>query len=139
MVLLMIITEQMCQAFIPLIKKGGRIVNVSSEASSLKNYSREIQQRFRDPNISLQGIEKLLSDFQVICVEAAYRRCRGLKSWTNVQTQFKGHISQRAIKAYIYDIMLILGRRIGELEPESRTMETLRRNVSKRNMDMLRW
>ncbi|KAL9047342.1 MAG: hypothetical protein Q9214_000054 [Letrouitia sp. 1 TL-2023] len=63
---LMTIIGQMCRALIPLLKKGGRIVNVSSKASSLKSYSGEIQQRFRDPNMSLHSIEQLLRDFQIL-------------------------------------------------------------------------
>lgn len=38
----------MCQKFLPLLRPSGRIVNLSSTASSLNNYSSEIQSAFRD-------------------------------------------------------------------------------------------
>ena len=55
----------MCQAFIPLLKKGGRIVNVSSVGSSLNQYSDEIKQRFRDPKMTLEDLEGMMTEYQV--------------------------------------------------------------------------
>lgn len=54
----------MCQAFIPLMRKGGRIVNISSTGSSLDQYSGAIQQRFRSPKLSLEGLEIIMQEYQ---------------------------------------------------------------------------
>ena len=55
----------MCQAFLPIMRKNGRIVNVSSAGSSLSNYSPDIQERFRNPHKSLQDIETLVQEYEV--------------------------------------------------------------------------
>ena len=54
----------MCQTFIPLLRPAGRIVNVSSTASSLSNYSSSIQSRFRSSTLTLEALETLLSEYQ---------------------------------------------------------------------------
>ena len=56
---------QMCHTFIPLLSQKGRIVNVSSTGSSLSQYDKEIQQRFRSSNMTLDGLEKLMQEYQV--------------------------------------------------------------------------
>ena len=58
--------QQMCQIFKPLLSKSGRIVNVSSTGSSLSQYSEEIQQRFRSPKMTLQDLEDLMQEYQVL-------------------------------------------------------------------------
>ena len=58
--------QQMCQIFKPLLSKSGRIVNVSSTGSSLGQYSEEIQQRFRSSNMTLQDLEDLMEEYQVL-------------------------------------------------------------------------
>ena len=55
----------MCQAFLPIMRQNGRIVNVSSVGGTLKNYSADIQERFRNPNKSLQDIEILVQEYEV--------------------------------------------------------------------------
>ena len=67
----------MCQAFIPLLSKKGRIVNVSSTGSSLSNYSKEIQQRFRDPKMTLQDLETLMEEYE----ECAKNRTETKNGW----------------------------------------------------------
>ncbi|KAL8673966.1 MAG: hypothetical protein Q9168_001609 [Polycauliona sp. 1 TL-2023] len=57
-------TLNMCQTFIPLLKKNGRIVNVSSAGSSLNGYSSKIQQRFRDPNMTLPDLHQMMKEYQ---------------------------------------------------------------------------
>ena len=57
---------QMCQTFIPLLSKTGRIVNVSSVGSSLKQYSKAIQQRFRSSKMTLEGLEGMMQEYQVL-------------------------------------------------------------------------
>jgi len=54
---------QMCQTFIPLLSKNGRIVNMSSIASQLKAYSPEIQARFRDPHATVETLNDIAQDF----------------------------------------------------------------------------
>jgi carbonyl reductase 1 len=54
---------QMCQTFIPLLSKNGRIVNMSSIASQLKAYSPEIQARFRDPHATVETLNDIAHDF----------------------------------------------------------------------------
>lgn len=54
---------EMCQAFIPVMRRTGRIVNLSSVASYLDPYSKEIQERFRTAR-SLQDLEDLIADYE---------------------------------------------------------------------------
>ncbi|KAL9583427.1 MAG: hypothetical protein Q9212_002713 [Teloschistes hypoglaucus] len=54
----------MCQTFIPLLTKDGRIVNVSSTGSSLSGYSKEIQDRFRNPNMKLSDLEQMMHEYK---------------------------------------------------------------------------
>lgn len=53
----------MCETFIPLLSKSGRIVNISSTASQLKAYTPELQTRFRDPNHTRDSLDALAEDF----------------------------------------------------------------------------
>ena len=55
----------MCQSFIPLLRKDGRIVNVSSTASSLGEYGDVLQQRFRNPKMTLEELEEMMQEYQV--------------------------------------------------------------------------
>lgn len=55
----------MCHAFLPIMAKNGRIVNMSSVGSSLKPYSEAMRQRFRNPNASQQDLDQLADDFLV--------------------------------------------------------------------------
>ncbi|KAK5111627.1 hypothetical protein LTR85_011805 [Meristemomyces frigidus] len=56
-------TLEMCRAFLPLLSKNGRIVNLSSVASSLKPYSEAIKQRFRNPDASLEDLDALAEEY----------------------------------------------------------------------------
>ncbi|KAK4541347.1 hypothetical protein LTR36_008105 [Oleoguttula mirabilis] len=56
-------TLDMCRTFVPLLAKNGRIVNVSSVASSLKPYSDTIQHRFRNPHASLEDLNELAEEY----------------------------------------------------------------------------
>ncbi len=58
-------TLQMCVTFLPLIKPGGRIVNLSSVASSLRSYSEGLQARFRDPKMTLSALQALVTEYEV--------------------------------------------------------------------------
>ena len=59
----------MCQAFIPMLSKRGRIVNISSVGSSLQQYSKNIQQRFRSSKMTLEDLEALLQEYEVGILE----------------------------------------------------------------------
>ena len=52
----------------PLLTQGkrGRIVNVSSTDSSLGKYSKEIQQRFHNPKMTLQDLEAMVQEYQTL-------------------------------------------------------------------------
>ncbi|KAL8769914.1 MAG: hypothetical protein Q9194_005301 [Teloschistes cf. exilis] len=67
----------MCQTFIPLLSKNGRIVNVSSTGSSLSGYSKEIQDRFRNPDMKLPDLEQMMHEYQ----EAADRGTESRLGW----------------------------------------------------------
>lgn len=56
-------TLDMCQTFIPLLSKSGRIVNLSSTASQLKAYSPELQARFRDPHNTTQTLDDIAEEY----------------------------------------------------------------------------
>ncbi|KAL8691803.1 MAG: hypothetical protein Q9218_003049 [Villophora microphyllina] len=70
-------TGQMCQTFIPLLSKDGRIVNVSSTGSSLGGYSKEIQDRFRNPKMTLPDLEQMMNEYQ----EAANNGTESRNGW----------------------------------------------------------
>ena len=70
---------QMCQTFLPLLRPKGRIVNVSSTASSLKNYSESIKARFRSPNMTLSDLEIMVDEFQ----ECANQGTEYQNGWPN--------------------------------------------------------
>jgi carbonyl reductase 1 len=55
----------MCQTFIPLLSDTGRIVNLSSVSSTLKPYSEQIRQRFRNPDMTLEDLEQLAQEYEV--------------------------------------------------------------------------
>ena len=55
----------MCQSFLPLMRAKGRIVNISSVASDLGAYSPRLQQKFRDPELTLSELEALMKEYQV--------------------------------------------------------------------------
>ncbi len=58
-------TLRVCQAFIPLMKPDGRIVNLSSVASGLKQYGEGNRARFRDPKLSIEDLEEMAAEFEV--------------------------------------------------------------------------
>ena len=56
-------TRNMCTTFLPLIKENGRIVNLSSTASSLSIYSEEVADRFKSIN-SLVDAEAIAQEYE---------------------------------------------------------------------------
>lgn len=55
----------MCKAILPLMSAHGRMVNLSSVASSLKQYSEAIQARFRNPENSIEDLDALAEEYLV--------------------------------------------------------------------------
>ena len=58
-------TTQVCHAFIPIMKPGSRIVNVSSQSGNLEQFGAKLQARFRDPGNTLSDIEALAQEYEV--------------------------------------------------------------------------
>jgi carbonyl reductase 1 len=58
-------TLKMCQTFLPLIKPGGRVVNLSSVGSTLRPYREDIQARFRNPKMQISDLHHLVEDYEV--------------------------------------------------------------------------
>jgi carbonyl reductase 1 len=56
--------SQMCKMFILLLSDHGRIVNLSSVSSTLKPYSEQVRQRFRNPDMTLEELEQLVQEFE---------------------------------------------------------------------------
>jgi carbonyl reductase 1 len=56
---------QMCNAFLPLIRSGGRIVNVASVASHLRGYTSEIKDEFHDAAKSTIALTHLVQKYEV--------------------------------------------------------------------------
>ena len=54
----------MCQAFLPLLKPNGRIVNLSSLASRTNIFSEHIRSRLHAPDLTLEQLEKLATEFE---------------------------------------------------------------------------
>lgn len=58
-------TLNMCRTFLPMMRAGGRIVNLSSVASSIQRYSKDLQTRFRDPKMTMADLEALVAEYEV--------------------------------------------------------------------------
>ncbi|KAF3385250.1 Carbonyl reductase [NADPH] 1 [Penicillium rolfsii] len=54
---------QVCQAFIPIMRKGGRIVNVSSQSGQLKYFHRRLRARFLKADLTLDELDALVSEY----------------------------------------------------------------------------
>lgn len=67
--------KRMCDAFLPLMKPGARIVNLSSVASHLRGYSADIEQRFRAAQ-TVGDVDRIAEDY----LEAAKSDAKG---WSN--------------------------------------------------------
>lgn len=58
-------TSQVCMTLLPLMRPGGRIVNLSSVASSLQSYSEDLQKRFRNSRMTLLDLQTLAAEYEV--------------------------------------------------------------------------
>jgi len=48
---------------LPLVKKNGRVVNVSSSAGKLSILSPDLQKKFTDPDLTIDGVNSLMNQF----------------------------------------------------------------------------
>lgn len=62
-------TMRVCQAILPLMRKGGRIVNVSSQSGQLKYMAPDLRELFLEPDLTLDQVGQLLSRFEEAIVE----------------------------------------------------------------------
>jgi carbonyl reductase 1 len=64
------------QNVLPLIRDGGRLVNVSSSAGNLSKYSSAVQERFRLVK-PVNDTTKLMEDFKAVVSQRAAKRSEG--------------------------------------------------------------
>jgi carbonyl reductase 1 len=58
-------TLNMCATFLPIMKPGSRIVNLSSVASSLQSYNEELQARFGNSKMTIADLQILVEEYEV--------------------------------------------------------------------------
>ncbi|CAP98112.1 hypothetical protein E8E15_004804 [Penicillium rubens] len=56
-------TLNVCQAFLPIMRNNGRIVNVSSQSGQLKYFDPSLQKRFLDPDLTLTELDALVNEY----------------------------------------------------------------------------
>ncbi|KAJ6189137.1 hypothetical protein N7519_004045 [Penicillium mononematosum] len=56
-------TLNVCQAFLPIMRRNGRIVNVSSQSGQLKYFDLRLQKRFLDPDLTLTKLDALVNEY----------------------------------------------------------------------------
>ncbi|VDN55416.1 unnamed protein product [Dracunculus medinensis] len=62
-------TKQVCDILFPLIRSGGRVVNVCSQMGVLDHrYSDEVIRRFTDPNLTTADIDNIIKDYEQACI-----------------------------------------------------------------------
>ncbi|KAF2436476.1 carbonyl reductase [Tothia fuscella] len=88
-------TLEATQEFLPLIKDGGRLVNVTSTAGKLSKYSSELQERFRSAK-EVNDVTKLMEDFTA-AVEAGNEKEQGWTSAAYAASKAGATIMSRAI------------------------------------------
>ena len=68
----------MCDAFLPLITKGGRVVNVASVAGHLNGYSSSAKNKMQDAATSLSKLDALLEEYESL-LDAGREKEAGFK------------------------------------------------------------
>jgi len=56
-------TRDVCEKLLPLVRKNGRVVNVSSTAGRLSILGESLQKKFTDPALTVQGVDNLENQF----------------------------------------------------------------------------
>ncbi|KAI1374173.1 hypothetical protein F4677DRAFT_427422 [Hypoxylon crocopeplum] len=57
-------TIRMCQTFMPIMRQGGRIVNLSSMSGQLRHMAPHLRLRFLAPDLTLSHLEELLLEYE---------------------------------------------------------------------------
>ncbi|KAJ3171689.1 Carbonyl reductase [NADPH] 3 [Geranomyces variabilis] len=70
-------TKHATLAFLPLIRPGGRIVNVSSMAGKLNIVQAPLQAQFSDPELTLDKLDSLMESFITAVADGTYKE----KGW----------------------------------------------------------
>jgi len=88
-------TLKMCQAAIPKLNKGGRIVNVSSVACKINQYSKPIQERFKRAftDMTLEDLDELVKEY-----ETAFQNKKEKESGWPIEKPYC--ISKAAVNAF---------------------------------------
>jgi len=71
-------TKHMCNYFMPLMRDGGRVVNVSSMAGTLSKYQEVLRNQFNDEKLTVDALDKLLESFVTAVKDNNYIE----KGWT---------------------------------------------------------
>ncbi|KAL6711549.1 hypothetical protein ACN47E_004483 [Coniothyrium glycines] len=62
-------TLRVCQTFIPIMRPGGRIVNLSSQSGQLHYFAPELRKRFLDPAMTLDQLSKLVAEYSDVAAK----------------------------------------------------------------------
>lgn len=54
------------------MRKGGRIVNISSQTGLLENFHPRLQARFLNPDLTLGELDALIDEYSVCCVNQLF-------------------------------------------------------------------
>ena len=54
------------------MRKGGRIVNISSQTGLLENFHSRLQARFLTPDLTLGELDALINEYSVRCVDQLF-------------------------------------------------------------------
>jgi len=73
-------TKAMCEYFVPLIREGGRVVNVSSLAGKLSRFGGDLQNRFNDPNLTVEQLDGIMKEFIQSVKDGSYSAKGYIKS-----------------------------------------------------------
>lgn len=58
-------TLRVCQTFIPIMRPGGRIVNLSSQSGQMHYFAPELRRRFLEPDLTLAQLGDLVAEYSV--------------------------------------------------------------------------
>jgi len=58
-------TLRVCQAFIPIMRPSGRIVNLSSQSGQLRYFAPQLRKRFLEPNLTMAQLAYLVAEYNV--------------------------------------------------------------------------
>ncbi|KAJ3189975.1 NADH-cytochrome b5 reductase [Gaertneriomyces sp. JEL0708] len=88
-------------AFLPLMRENGRIVNVSSILGALRTVSKELQEKFSDPKLTLAKLDGLMEQFISDVEDGTYAS----KGWPN-----RSYPAYSVSKVAVTALTRVLGR-----------------------------